>query len=116
MSDQLEVADDPLHLVRWNAISAPADRRRAAWSSAGMAPRSSGDGEGNGPVDALLQAIDAAVAIPCELEYYHVEAVTPGEDAQGQVNCGFASATRSTPVTDSRPISSRRARAPIWRR
>jgi 2-isopropylmalate synthase len=25
------------------------------------------------------------VAIPCELEEYHVEAVTPGEDAQGQV-------------------------------
>jgi 2-isopropylmalate synthase len=45
----------------------------------------SGDGQGNGAVNALFQAIDAAVAIPCELEEYHVESVTPGEDAQGQV-------------------------------
>jgi 2-isopropylmalate synthase len=45
----------------------------------------SGDGQGNGAVDALFEAIDAAVGIPSELEEYHVEAVTPGEDAQGQV-------------------------------
>ena len=45
----------------------------------------SGDGEGNGAVNALLQAIDVAVGIPCRLEEYHVEAVTPGDDAQGQV-------------------------------
>ena len=44
-----------------------------------------GDGQGNGPVDALLKAIDAATGIDCELEVYEVEAVTPGEDAQGQV-------------------------------
>jgi 2-isopropylmalate synthase len=36
-------------------------------------------------VNALFQAIDAAVAIHCQLEEYQVEAVTPGEDAQGQV-------------------------------
>jgi 2-isopropylmalate synthase len=48
--------------------------------------RSTGaDGEGNGAVNALLQAIDNAVGIACELEEYQVEAVTPGEDAQGQV-------------------------------
>ncbi|HZR48585.1 MAG TPA: alpha-isopropylmalate synthase regulatory domain-containing protein, partial [Streptosporangiaceae bacterium] len=43
------------------------------------------DGQGNGAVNALLQAIDNAVGIACELEEYTVEAVTPGEDAQGQV-------------------------------
>ena len=32
-----------------------------------------------------MEAIDQAVGIACELEEYHVEAVTPGEDAQGQV-------------------------------
>ena len=40
---------------------------------------------GNGGVDALMEAIDSAVGIPSELEEYQVEAVTPGEDAQGQV-------------------------------
>jgi 2-isopropylmalate synthase len=44
------------------------------------------DAEGNGPVNALLQAIDVATGAKTELEYYQVEAVTPGEDAQGQVH------------------------------
>ena len=54
--------------------------------------------------------------IACELEEYHVEAVTPGEDAQGQVQCASAPATRSTPGTGWPPTSSRRARGPTWRR
>jgi 2-isopropylmalate synthase len=46
----------------------------------------SGDADGNGPVDALMKAVDAALGIENELTYFHVEAVTPGEDAQGQVH------------------------------
>ena len=53
---------------------------------------------GNGAVNALFQAIDAAV-IPCELEEYHVEAVTPGEDAQGQVRLRIRAGDRSSPAT-----------------
>ena len=45
-----------------------------------------GNAEGNGPVDALFMAIGAAAGIEPTLEYYHVEAVTPGDDAQGQVH------------------------------
>jgi 2-isopropylmalate synthase len=41
---------------------------------------------GNGPIDALLSAIDSALGIETELTYFNVEAVTPGEDAQGQVH------------------------------
>jgi 2-isopropylmalate synthase len=85
VSDQLQVADDPLQLVRWNASigSGGAATAGAVVSREGV--ELSGEGQGNGAVNALLQAIDAAVGIPCELEEYHVEAVTPGEDAQGQV-------------------------------
>jgi 2-isopropylmalate synthase len=45
-----------------------------------------GSAEGNGPVNAILEAIDAATGVESILEYYNVEAVTPGEDAQGQVH------------------------------
>ncbi|HLI51236.1 MAG TPA: 2-isopropylmalate synthase [Thermomicrobiaceae bacterium] len=40
---------------------------------------------GNGQVDALFKAIDRLVENPCELESFHIEGVTPGEDAQGEV-------------------------------
>ena len=46
----------------------------------------SGRSAGNGPINALLSAIDSALGIETELTYFHVEAVTPGEDAQGQVH------------------------------
>ena len=85
VSDQLEVADDPLQLVRWSANIGSGGAATAGVVITRDGIELSGEGQGNGAVNALLQAIDAAVAIPCELEEYHVEAVTPGEDAQGQV-------------------------------
>jgi 2-isopropylmalate synthase len=85
VSDQLEVADDPLQLVRWNASLGSGGPASGSIVIRYEDREIAGDGQGNGAVHALFQAIDAAVAIPCELEEYHVEAVTPGEDAQGQV-------------------------------
>lgn len=85
VSDQLEAADDPLQLVRWNASIGSAGPATGSVVVSREGTVISGDGLGNGAVNALFQAIDSAVAIPCELEEYHVEAVTPGEDAQGQV-------------------------------
>jgi 2-isopropylmalate synthase len=85
VSDQLEVADDPLQLIRWNASIGSGGPATGSVVVSRDGNETSGDGVGNGAVNALFQAIDAAVAIPCELEEYHVEAVTPGEDAQGQV-------------------------------
>jgi 2-isopropylmalate synthase len=85
VSDQLQVADDPLQLVRWNANIGSGGAATAGVVVSRDGSELIGQGEGNGAVNALLQAIDAAVGIPCELEEYHLEAVTPGEDAQGQV-------------------------------
>ena len=85
VSDQLEVADDPLQLIRWSASIGSGGAATAGVVITRDGIESSGEGQGNGAVNALLQAIDAAVGIACELEEYHVEAVTPGEDAQGQV-------------------------------
>jgi 2-isopropylmalate synthase len=85
VSDQLGVADDPLQLVRWNGSIGSGGSATASVVVCRDGQDISGDGEGNGAVHALFQAIDAAVGIAAELEDYHVEAVTPGEDAQGQV-------------------------------
>jgi 2-isopropylmalate synthase len=86
VTNQLGEAGDLLHLARWNASIGSAGPATASVVVARGDEQLTGDGEGNGPVDALLKAIDAATGLECELEYYHVEAVTPGEDAQGQVH------------------------------
>jgi 2-isopropylmalate synthase len=85
VSDQLEAGDDPLQLMRWNASIGSGGAATASVVVSREGGEVTGDGQGNGAVNALFQAIDAALGIPCELEEYHVEAVTPGEDAQGQV-------------------------------
>ena len=64
VSDQLEVADDPLQLVRWNASIGSAGPATASVVVSRDGAEISGDGQGNGAVNALFQAIDAAVAIP----------------------------------------------------
>jgi 2-isopropylmalate synthase len=85
VSDQLEAADDVLQLVRWNASLGSGGPATGSVVVSREGREISGDGEGNGAVDALFGAIDDALGISSELEEYHVEAVTPGEDAQGQV-------------------------------
>jgi 2-isopropylmalate synthase len=85
VSDQLETAHDSLRLVRWNASLGSNGPATASVEVARGDERLTGDAQGNGPVDALFQAIEAATGIAPVLETYLVEAVTPGEDAQGQV-------------------------------
>jgi 2-isopropylmalate synthase len=85
VSNQLEAENDALALVRWNASLASGGQATASVVISRNGEEIAGDGVGNGGVDALLEAIDRAVGIPCELEEYQVEAVTPGDDAQGQV-------------------------------
>jgi 2-isopropylmalate synthase len=85
VTDQLEAEGDALQLVRWNASIGSGGEATASVVVTRNGETITGDGVGNGGVDALMEAIDKAVGIECELEEYHVEAVTPGEDAQGQV-------------------------------
>ena len=85
VSNQLEAAGEQLVLVRWNASIGSGGAATASVRLMRDGVELVGDGEGNGAVNALLQAIDNAVGIACELVEYHVEAVSPGEDAQGLV-------------------------------
>jgi len=85
VSDQLEAEGDLLVLDRWNASLGSGGPATASVVVKHGDEMLVGDGEGNGPVNALFAAIDAATGLTCTLETYNVEAVTPGEDAQGQV-------------------------------
>lgn len=86
VKNQVQTKDDVYHLVQWRVDIASSEPASASVVIAAQETQFAGDAEGNGPVDALLQAIDAALGVSTVLEYYNVEAVTPGEDAQGQVN------------------------------
>jgi len=86
VTDQLGAEGTTFRLALWNASIGSGGAATASVVVATERGELSGDSEGNGPVNALLAAIDAAVGIENELAYYHVEAVTPGEDAQGQVH------------------------------
>jgi 2-isopropylmalate synthase len=86
VSDELSVGGSTLHLVRWNANIGSGGAATASVVIERDGEEFAGDAAGNGPVNALFQAIDAVIQSDNELTYYHVEAVTPGEDAQGQVH------------------------------
>lgn len=86
VADEVATAAGDFRLVRWSANIGTGGAATASAVIARDDKEISGDAEGNGPVDALMKAVDAALEIENELTYYHVEAVTPGEDAQGQVH------------------------------
>ena len=86
VSDQLDSEGNAYVLQRWKvdiASDEPASAEVAIGHGDSMLI---GTAEGNGPVDAVFQAIEAATGVTPTLEYYNVEAVSPGEDAQGQVH------------------------------
>ncbi|MEZ4500180.1 MAG: 2-isopropylmalate synthase [Thermomicrobiales bacterium] len=84
--NQQQTRDDAYILRQWRVDIASGEPANASAVISFGDVQLAGDAEGNGPVDALLQAIDAATGLETTLEYYQVEAVTPGEDAQGQVH------------------------------
>ena len=98
VSDQLEVADDPLQLVRWNASIGSGGPATGSQVVSRWGAEISGDGQGNGAVNALFQAIDAAVAIPASSRSTTSRRSRPARTPRGRCDCGSAPATRSSPA------------------
>lgn len=85
VEDQLSQVPQQYVLKGWRAHSG-SDGRAEAWVKLEMnGVEREASATGNGQIDALFKAIDRLVGRHCELEAFHVDAVTPGEDAQGQV-------------------------------
>lgn len=86
VADQVATASSALRLVRWSASIGTGGAATASAVIGRDDKEISGDAEGNGPVDALMKAVDAALGVENELTYFHIASITPGEDAQGQVH------------------------------
>ena len=112
VTNQLETEDDPIQLVQWKVDIASGEPATAMVVLAHGGQQIVGEAEGNGPVEALLQAIDTATGIEPELEYYNVEAVGPEKMPRGPSICAFASKVTCTPAMALRRTSSRPAREP----
>jgi 2-isopropylmalate synthase len=86
VSDQLDSEGNAYELKQWK-VDIASDEPASAQVVIGFGDHLLvGEGEGNGPVDAMFKAIEAATQKAPSLEYYNIEAVTPGEDAQGQAH------------------------------
>jgi 2-isopropylmalate synthase len=92
VEEDLQYDPEFFTLAGWRAHSG-SDGKAEAWVklNVGDVDREGTSG-GNGQIDALFGAIDRLIGRECELESFHVDAVTPGEDAQGavtvRVKCG----------------------------
>jgi 2-isopropylmalate synthase len=77
---------EPFKLLAWRASSGSEGRADAAVIMEVEGRECEASGTGNGQVDALFTAIRALVRLDCTLIEYHIDAVTPGADAQGAVS------------------------------
>jgi 2-isopropylmalate synthase len=86
IEEDAQPKDDLYVLSGWRAHSGN-DGRAEAWVKVlvdGIDREASANG--NGQIDALFKAIDKLIPGGCSLESFHIDAVTPGEDAQGEVS------------------------------
>ncbi len=84
--NQQHAEAEPLKLLAWRSASASEGRADAAVVLEIDGKEYEASGVGNGQVDALFKAIDALVRLRATLISYRIDAVTPGEDAQGAVS------------------------------
>jgi 2-isopropylmalate synthase len=86
VSDQVREASARYELV-WFDVEASTRREPRAKVAVALPSGQEvvGESSGDGPVDAIFEAIQQAVEVPCELRQYTVSAVTEGGDALGEV-------------------------------
>jgi 2-isopropylmalate synthase len=86
VSDEMRERADA-HELGWFEVEAGSRREPLARVAVTLpsGEEAMGESSGDGPVDAIFQAIQKAVGTECELRDYTVGAVTGGEDALGEV-------------------------------
>ncbi|HEX6601757.1 MAG TPA: 2-isopropylmalate synthase [Solirubrobacterales bacterium] len=84
------------HELAWFEVEAGSRREPVAKVAVALpsGEESVGESSGDGPIDAIFRAIQAAAETECELVQYTVEAVTGGEDALGEVTVMLRAAGR----------------------
>ena len=104
VEEDLSHVPEQYRLISWQANSGSNGRAEAWIHVAVQGIEREAEALGNGQVDALFKAIDKLVPGGCTLESFHIDAVTPGEDAQGEVSvrvrCGEQVASGRGVATD----------------
>ena len=96
VSDQAvqQDANDHYQLVSMSQHSETGERPQASITMTVDGKEVSSESEGNGPVDAVLKAIEAKVASGAEMLLYSVNAITTGTESQGEVTVRLSKAGR----------------------
>lgn len=94
VSDESHEANEHFRFVSLSQRSETGERPRARVVFQMDGQEVSGEGEGNGPVDATLHAIEGKVESGAELVLYSVNAITTGTQAQGEVTVRLSKAGR----------------------
>jgi 2-isopropylmalate synthase len=91
VDDNIATAHDRIKLVSLTVIAGTRGPQRATMRLDIEGKQITEEAEGNGPVDAVFNAIKAIVPHEASLELYQVHAVTAGTDAQAEVSVRLGS-------------------------
>ncbi|WP_027171252.1 2-isopropylmalate synthase [Methylobacterium sp. 10] len=99
----LATAHDRIRLVSLSVIAGTRGPQRATMKLAIDDRIVTEEADGNGPVDAVFNAIQALVPHEAQLELYKVDAVTQGTDAQAEVSVRLKAGDRSVTARGADP-------------
>ncbi|HEX8418172.1 MAG TPA: 2-isopropylmalate synthase, partial [Methylobacterium sp.] len=103
VDENLATAHDRIRLVSLSVIAGTRGPQRATIELAVDGAVLTKVADGNGPVDAVFNAIQALVPHEAALELYQVHAVTEGTDAQAEVSVRLKTAERSVTARGADP-------------
>jgi 2-isopropylmalate synthase len=103
VDENLATAHDRIRLVSLSVIAGTRGPQRATLKLDIAGRIVTEEADGNGPVDAVFNAIQALVPHEADLELYQVHAVTEGTDAQAEVSVRLKSGERSVTARGADP-------------
>ncbi|MCJ2041725.1 2-isopropylmalate synthase [Methylobacterium sp. WL30] len=103
VDENLATAHDRIRLVSLSVIAGTRGPQRATMKVAVDGKTLTEEADGNGPVDAVFNAIQALVPHEAQLELYQVHAVTAGTDAQAEVSVRLKAGERSITARGADP-------------
>ncbi|WP_375455003.1 2-isopropylmalate synthase [uncultured Methylobacterium sp.] len=103
VDENLATAHHRIRLVSLSVIAGTRGPQRATMKLAMDGRTLTEEADGNGPVDAVFNAIQALVPHDAQLELYQVHAVTAGTDAQAEVSVRLKAGERTVTARGADP-------------
>jgi 2-isopropylmalate synthase len=103
VDQEIAHSHDRIHLLSLSVIAGTRGPQRATMKLDVDGQTKIEEAEGNGPVDAVFNAIKSLVPHDAKLELYQVHAVTAGTDAQAEVSVRLSQDGRSVTARAADP-------------